>query len=332
MKNSNKYINDSVFKVNQNYTELQNKTKELFFKCLKEGKGLEYFEKKLKKIWNKADHQYYVDALNEYAEIIHENNLLMLQIEETSKKESKVVNNFFTMVSALVILKNEDKLKKYISKEYERSLKSPVYKSDKKNYLVNKVERYTDDIVPYYSNGKVIREVKLSTYCSMVHNTNMTRTAWNTTLNDGDELGYVNFYIPYHPFSCMECVSHQNRVFSKEEVIDLIGDVDLRQGDILHPNCKCELLIYHPGLTSMNKPIYSDEELDNQYHIRQKTNSLTLEKSRVLTDMRIQRSLGAMDEFDKLNQKRNKINAEIRKLKQELPTKSLQKQVVAINR
>ena len=77
---------------------------------------------------------------------------------------------------------------------------------------------------------------------------------------------------------------------------------------------------------------FERDELDNQYHIRQKVNSLTLEKDRVLTDMKIQRGLNAYDEYDKLNQKRNKINSQIRELKQELPTKELQKQVVAINR
>ena len=46
MKSSNLYINKSVFKVNLKYSRLQNKTKELFFKCLDEGRSLEYFEKK----------------------------------------------------------------------------------------------------------------------------------------------------------------------------------------------------------------------------------------------------------------------------------------------
>lgn len=332
MKNSSKYINDSVFKVNQDYSNLQNKTKELFFKCLEEGRSLDYFEKKLEKIWGKVNYKYYVDSLNEYAAIIHENNLLMLQVQETDKEETKKINDFFSMVSALAILRNEKRYKEHIKRVYKSSIKSPAYKNDKTNYLVAKVQRYNDNIVPYYHNGEVIRHVKLSTYCSMVHNTNMTRTAWNTSLNDADSLGYENFYIPFHAFSCMECLSHQNRVMSKEEVVNLVGDVSLQEGDILHPNCKCELLIYHPGLTYMNRPSYTRDELDNQYHIRQKVNSLTLEKDRVLTDMKIQRGLNAYDEYDKLNQKRNKINSQIRELKQELPTKELQKQVVAINR
>ena len=48
--------------------------------------------------------------------------------------------------------------------------------------------------------------------------------------------------------------------------------------------------------------------------------------------MKIQQSLGNRDEYDKLNAQRNKINKEIRKLQEALPTTQLKKQVVAINR
>ena len=57
MKNSSKYINDSVFKVNQDYSKLQNKTKELFFKCLEEGRSLDYFEKKIRKDMGESELQ-----------------------------------------------------------------------------------------------------------------------------------------------------------------------------------------------------------------------------------------------------------------------------------
>lgn len=338
MKNSNEYINKSVFKVNQDYTELQNKTKELFFKCLNEGRDVDYFEKKLEKIWGKAPHDYLVSALNEYSEIIHENNMEMLQETEYGENNEKAITSFLLMASALLILKTEKKLKEYNVTQYKKTLKSPVYKSNKTEYLSKKVAKYNSQVVPYHlKNGKV-RHVEASTYCSMIHNTNMTRVAWDTTLNDADDLGYVNFYIPYHPFSCDECRWHQNRVMSKEDVIDIIGYVAeetsgerVRSGELFHPNCKCELLIYRPGV-AFNIPSFSDSELNEQYHIRQKLNSLTLEKSKIASDMKIQKGLNAFDEYDKLNQKRNKINKSIRELQEQLPTRSLQKQAVAIYR
>ena len=74
------------------------------------------------------------------------------------------------------------------------------------------------------------------------------------------------------------------------------------------------------------------EEVETQYDIRQKVNSLTLKKERILTDMRVQSRLGNLDEVDVLNTQRNKINSQIRDLINELPTKELKTKVVAINR
>ena len=48
--------------------------------------------------------------------------------------------------------------------------------------------------------------------------------------------------------------------------------------------------------------------------------------------MKIAKSRGEEGLYDKYNQQRNKINSEIRELKEALPTSELQKQVVAINR
>ena len=162
MKNSNEYINKSVFKVNQDYTELQNKTKELFFKCLNEGRDVDYFEKKLEKIWGKAPHDYLVSALNEYSEIIHENNMEMLQETEYDENNEKAITSFLLMASALLILKTEKKLKEYNVTQYKKTLKSPVYKSNKTEYLSKKVAKYNSQVVPYHlKNGKV-RHVEAS--------------------------------------------------------------------------------------------------------------------------------------------------------------------------
>ena len=89
MKNSSQFINASVFKVNQKYTNLQNKTKELFFRCLDEGRDIEYFEKQLDKIWGNLDRSFMQEELAEYEAIIHENNMALLQIKEETPKEAK---------------------------------------------------------------------------------------------------------------------------------------------------------------------------------------------------------------------------------------------------
>ena len=327
MKNSN-FIAESVFNVNLNYTRLQNKTKELFFRCLDENRPYEYFKAELEEIWDGIDRTYVDKQLAQYEEIIHERN--------TGKREEveiKKDNWVFPLVPASVVITVEKKFQKVKEREYKNSQKSYAYKNNKDEYLKLKVAKYTNQMVPYYSQttGELIRYVQPSTYSAMIHNTNLTRSGWNVTLEDADGTGNTKFWIPYHAFSCPHCVSHQNRILTKSEILDIAGQADEISGDILHPNCKCEITFYMND-TKFNKPKYSYGELEEQYDIRQKVNSLTLKKEEIATDMKIQQRLGNQDEVDKLNQQRNKINKEIRELKEALPTESLKKQVVAINR
>ena len=343
MKSSN--IADSVFKVNLEYVKLQNETKELFFRCLDENRDVSYFNAKIREIWGNIDYSFMLDEITDYETLIHERNVEGKEITEVSKQ-----GDIFDLVPLAVIIGVEQKFVKQKEKEYKSSQKyvnkleidiknatSETYKEIKKEqkqeYLKIKVQRYTNQIVPYYSQstGKKIRDVELSTYCSMIHNTNLTRAGWNQTLKDAEQINYNFFVIPYHPFSCEHCIDHQNRVMTRQQVINLIGVAEEKEGDILHPNCKCELTFYE-NRSQFNRPKYSQGELQEQYDIRQKTNSLTLQKEKIKTDMKIQKSLGNQDEVDKLNQQRNQINKEIRNLTSELPTQALKKQVIAINR
>jgi hypothetical protein len=348
MKNTN--IAESVFKVNLKYVELQNQTKELFFRCLDEGRDILYFKAKLRDIWGNVDYTFMESEISSYEEQIHEQNMEMFGNSVVNQSDNKKLEKI-ALATALgttflnkklnleKIQKAENDFVKQKEKEYQSSLNSLAYKVDKEEYLKLKVQKYTNQIVPYYSTktGNKIRDVELSTYTSMIHNTNLTRTGWNTTLNDADIVGYKYFIIPYHPFSCEYCIGHQNRIMTREEVIDLIGEAEEQEGDILHPNCKCEIVALksYNDIDMIESPFkynYTREEKIDMSKIRQKVNSLTLQKEKVKTDIKIQDMLGNQDQVDILNQKRNKINKEIRQLKEALPTTELKKQVVAINR
>ena len=326
-------IADKVFNVNLNYVKLQNKSKELFFRCLDEERDIDYFKAKLEKIWGRADYSYIQEEIAEYEAFIHEKMLYGKKEEVIPKGEE---GSLFTLVPAGVILGIISKFERIKEREYKTSYESPVFKANKQEYLKLKVNRYTDDIIPYYSKktGKIVRYVRPSTYNSMIHNTNLTRAGWNTTINDAEELGYRYFYIPYHPFSCEHCISHQNRLLSREQVIDIAGIAEEAEGDILHPNCKCELVAIkdYRDMYDLEQYDFKDSEKIEIAEIRQKVNTLTLRKQDILTDIKIQKRLGNEDEVDILNQKRNKINKSIRELKEALPTEELKKQVVAINR
>lgn len=329
MKNSS-YIADKVFNANLKYVRLQNKTKELFFKCLDEDRDLEYFKAKLEELWDNVDYSYSKDEIAEYEAIIEERNLEGKEvIEEIPKGEN---GSLFALVPISVVLAVNSKFQRVKEREYKNSLKSYAYETDKQEYLKLKVSKYNNQVVPYYSKttGEIVRYVQPSTYDSMIHNTNLTRAGWNQTLNDADRVGVRMFYIPNHSFSCPHCLEHQEIPMTKEEVLNIVGVADEAEGDLLHPNCKC-MLTFYDDYTEL-KPIENVEEKEEEYHIRQKVNTLTLRKEEVLTDIKIQKKLGNQDEVDKLNQKRNKINKSIRELKEALPTEELKKQVVAINR
>jgi hypothetical protein len=271
------------------------------------------------------------DDIDEYIEMIHTYNLEQANFKEEEKEVNKRENNTMYLLALALILAQTKRYKEVINSQYSTSRYSPGYEMDKTEYLKKKVPRYNSQTVPYYSNGRLIRNVKLSTYTAMIENTNLTRSAWNTTLNDADLLGNDKFYIPFHLFSCEHCREYQGRILTREEVETHLGIDEEQEGDILHPNCKCSLLLYWGGNVRVN-PKYSNEELEEQYNIRQKVNALTLKKSELLTDRKIYKELNQQDEVDKTNSKIKSINSKIKDLQAQLPTEEMRKEVVAINR
>ena len=96
MKKFSTYVDEKVFSANKRIVTLQNKTKELFFKCLNDNKDIEYFKEQLEKIWGKEDYSFMQDDIEEYIEMIHTNNMeeasKHIQVEDTeevNKKESQ---------------------------------------------------------------------------------------------------------------------------------------------------------------------------------------------------------------------------------------------------
>lgn len=341
MKKSSEYIAESVFNVNAHYTRLQNETKLLFFRCLKENRSTEYFRKEAYKIWGDIDHTFMDKQIDKLQELVWSNNIELMVDKgrlygEYIPIEKWVIDDeYFKLVPEAQFNEFEREFYNMVVNNYNRSKKSLVGK-DKDVYLQKKIFIYDVEVnqsVPYFSKvGEPIRYVQLSTYLSMLHNTNLTRAGWNQTIGDSEKLGIDLFIIPYHPFSCPSCWEHQNKVLTKKEVEDLIGkEAKEQEGDLLHPNCKCELVLYLDS-SQIKKVDYTRDEIIDMYNIRQKVNSLTLKKSRIATDMKTEKMLGNEEQYDKLNQKRNAINKKIRELKEELPTESLQKQVGAINR
>lgn len=340
MKKSSEEIGKDVYLTNVYYSNKQNKTKILFFRCLDEGRNYEYFENELSKIWDNIDHRFMNRQINKLQSIVNKQNIeeaINLGRLDDKYKETEywvIDDEYFKLTPESDFKDFEQRFKRNVLNNYKQAQKSLKY-TDKEVYLEKKIDTYNKNInqvVSYFNKqGGIVRKVQLSSYLAMIHNVNLTRSGWNQTMSDSEKLGQEMFIIPYHPFSCPYCQLWQNRPLSKVDVETIIGvEAYEQQGDILHPNCKCTLSIYWSS-TQLERQNYTPFEKENQYDIRQKVNSLTLEKSSLRTDMKIASSLGNEGKVDSLRSKISVINRNIRSLRSQLP-KELQKGVTQIKR
>lgn len=341
MKNSSEFIAKQVFLTNVFYINKQNKTKELFFRCLREKRSNSYFQNELHKIWGNVNHKFMDNQIEKLMMMVHSNNvdeaINIGRLEGIYKETEDWVtgDEYFKLTPEEYFQKFERKFEQNVNRVYKRS-KDSIRDLDSETYLQKTLDRYDKNInqvVTYFNkSGQALRQVQLATYLSMVHNTNLTRAGWNQTMSDSERVGNNYFIIPYHPFSCLHCFEYQNRPLSRYEVESIIG-VEAREqvGDILHPNCKCTLSIYWDNSQVRNR-VYNTDEVETMYDLRQKVNSLTLEKSKLRTDMKIAKEVGNEALADKNRQRINAINKTIRGIKTELPTNSLKKQITAIKR
>lgn len=341
-KKSSELIDKNVYLVNVRYTKMMNKTKELYFQCLEEGKSKEFFEKEVSKIWDNVDHRFMDKQIAELKELVHSNNVdQAINIGRFKNKEYLETlgwtfdDEYFKLTPESDFKMFEKRFKKNVVTNYEVAHNS-IKNTDKEEYLTKKLSKYdkqVNQVVAYYhKGGGLAHYVKLSTYLAMVHNVDLTRSGWNQTLADADKLDMNTYIIPYHPFSCLYCYEYQNKPLSAFQVEQIIGTKAQEQvGNVLHPNCKCTLSIYWSP-TQISRESMIRQEVDEQYKIRQKVNSLTLSRTNLKTDLKIAKSIGNEGQVDKIKARISKLNKAIRDEVGKLPTESLKKQVKAINR
>jgi hypothetical protein len=320
-----------------------NKTKELYFQCLEENKSKEFFEKEVSKIWDNVDHRFMDKQIAELKETVHSNNVdQAINIGRFQNKQYLETLNwtfddeYFKLTPESDFTMFEKRFKKNVVTNYSVAHNSINNVEDKEIYLTKKLSKYdkqVNQIIAYYhKNGLLAHYVKLSTYLSMVHNVDLTRSGWNQTLADSEKLNMNTYIIPYHPFSCPYCYEFQNKPLSAFQVEQIIGTKAQEQvGNVLHPNCKCTLSIYWSP-TQISRETMLPNEIDEQYNIRQKVNSLTLSRTNLKTDLKIANMIGNESQVDKIKDKISKINKSIGDEVGKLPTNSLKKQVKAINR
>ena len=262
MKKSSELIDKNVYLVNVRYTKMMNKTKELYFRCLLENRSAEYFEREVSKIWDNVDHKFMDRQIAELKQLVHSNNVEQA-INLGRFKDKKYIetlkwtfdDEYFKLTPESDFKAFEQRYKKNVVTNYKVARKS-INEQDIETYLTKKLNAYdrqVNQVVAYYKkSGGFSHFVKLSSYLAMVHNTDLTRSAWNQTLADAEKLDKKTFIIPPHPFSCPECYTYQNYELSYEQVRQWLDATRIEEvirsgstsGDILHPNCKCVLSIY----------------------------------------------------------------------------------------
>lgn len=341
-----KEIGEAVYSINAHYTELQNKTKILYFTYLQQNKSTEAFSKQVEKIWGNIDHKFMDKQIAKLQEHIHSDNVkIAVDIKRIDGIEYFKVDNewiineeYFKLVPESEFNKFERKFMERVIKDYSKKKKILEDKSEmeKEIYLEQYLNRYDErinQVVAYYNkDGGIQRYVQLSSYLSMLHNVDLTRSGWNQTLSDSDYLDMNTFIIPYHPFSCEYCQAYQNKPLTKEYVVQVLGlEAEEQIGDILHPNCKCTLsLLWDVSQIERITPDYMQDQ--ENYNIRQKVNGISLTRNKLEVDLQLARKLGNEGMVDKIEKRLWKLSNQEQRLINKLPNATLKKQVVAINR
>ena len=309
------FIQDSVYYLSNQYYKLMFQTKKLFFKCLNENKPLNYFEQEASKIWDKVDHKYMEQRIEELENMISAKNTDGHEILNPDAKFEEI----FKLEPERRFIEVERKYQKTMEHYYKGRLKTLQNGYvDKQTYLKNLVNKYdkTQSVIPYYNKDGTIRSYhNIASYNSMLYNVNLNRSGWNRTIYDSKLLENDLVYLPAHPFACPLCMQWQGKIYSVSGKSKKYPPKDTAiKGGIGHPNCKHQWTIYW-GIEDVQKEKYNNAEWEEQYEKKQKIQALQLERAKLKNDKSIFAELGNYEEVDRVNSKIKKSNSVINELK-----------------
>ena len=343
------FIGDKVWDSEIKYHRMMMITKQKFFEYLYEGKSIEAYEKAIRELWGNIDHEYMTKAIEELRLMVMSEDFKNAKATQRSIKLQNFWEEYEQGEKEIYTLNPEKDFRTIENRYVNRHIK--LYKNMKKRYegkeniedsLARLVESYDklDKTIPYYyhndkynamgelihKKGDIMCYNTISTYNSMLYNINLLRASWNRTAYDSRLLGNNLWYLPAHTFACPMCMEFQGYVYaelgaSPEEMMTLVqygkpGYPYVHQaieGGVGHPNCKHNWTLYW-GEEQIQQDKYDSAEWEEKYKNRQKIQSLTLEKSRLLTDRRIYKELGSEDLVDKTSAKIKRIREKIKEL------------------
>lgn len=312
------FIANEVWNSLEKYTRMELTTKEKFFENLQKGTPLKEYEQEIRKLWT-IDHSDMTRSIEELKKMVIQRDFKDAELygdKKITKRSIKLINKWEDYILSdkdLYKLHPERDFKaieeRYVNRHiklYKNLLKRYEGSKDLSSDLVNFMKKYDklDKTIPYFSHttGEIIRYVDVSTYNSMLYNVNLTRSAWNRAIYDAKLLGNHLWYLPAHPFACPMCAMYQGKVYADKEGLGYPLKEEAIKGGVGHPNCKHVWVSYWSDEQIQNEK-YNSSEWEEKYKNKQKIQSIDLQKSRLLADRRIYKSLGNQDLVDKTTEK-----------------------------
>lgn len=307
-------IDKEVLLTVQKYDKKLNKTELTYFRNLLEEKSpqemLEYLNKEYT-----IDHTYMIKAIDEIKQLIKKKDKI-----KTLEAIRDIIPNLLEINPIEDFKRSELDYAQRVLNKYTEDLADIKMQKDKTQYLTTKIKTYDRNVeqyIPYFHNGFVWSMQNLATYNSMLYNVNLTRTAWNQSYKDSILLENDKFIINTHPFACPHCLQHQGKIYTRQELEDIVG-IAVEDGakEILHPNCKCTLSIYwdKSQLERQNKTTEEDYRLD------QKSKSLQRQINKRRTEKIAFEDIGNEEMADKRRKELTRMYAELRGIKGQMET------------
>lgn len=305
-------IDKEVLLTVQRYDKKLNKTELTYFRNLLEEKSpqemLEYLNKEYT-----IDHTYMIKAIEEIKQIIKKKDKI-----KTFEAIRDIIPNLLEINPIEDFKRSELDYAQRVLNKYTEDLADIKMQKDKTQYLTTKIKTYTRNVeqyIPYFHDGFVWSMQNLATYNSMLYNVNLTRTAWNQSYKDSILLENDKFIINTHPFACPHCLEHQGKIYTRQELEDIIG-IAVEDGakEILHPNCKCTLSIYwdKSQLERQNKTTEEDYRLD------QKAKSLQRQINKRRTEKQAFEDIGNEEMADERRKQLSRMYEELRGIKKQM--------------
>lgn len=338
----NIFIQENVWDSEIRYHRMMMVTKQKFFSYLSNGESIEKYEKDIRYLWDNIDHDYMTKAIKELQLIIMSEDYKNAKATQRSIKLQNFWEEFEKGEKEYYKLNPERDFRTLEQRYVNRHIK--LYKNWLKRFTPEQIKEQIEKIVkqydsmdktiPYYDHhtGKIKCYNTISTYNSMLYNVNLLRSAWNRTAYDSRLLGNRLWYLPAHRYACPGCAYYQGYVYAERGasymellsiepyrhpyvlyVDDVLNDKANMGVTIGHPNCKHSWSLFWSD-SQVQTDKYNSEMWEEKYKTQQKIQSLTLQKSKLLTDRRIYNDLGREDLVDKTTSKIKTLREKIKEL------------------